>query len=233
MRRPSGRGYFAWGAGVAAAIAFLGFARTYYLKRWFGSPTLPSIVHVHAAVMTSWLALFGVQVGLIARGRTDLHRRLGVAGALLAAVMVLLGLYLAAFAAHNGVTREGFTPEAFMAIPATGAVVFAIFITLGIASRDRPEFHKRYMLLATLSAVLPAVARIVDDAVGFWVPGIVILSIATSASFVIWDTLKHGMVHRAFRWGMPIFVLSLPARIFIGSTHAWQEFAAWAAASVQ
>jgi hypothetical protein len=40
---------------VAAAIVFAGFARTYYLKDLFGKPPLPSLLHLHGALFTSWL----------------------------------------------------------------------------------------------------------------------------------------------------------------------------------
>jgi hypothetical protein len=51
----------------------------------------PLIVHFHAVAFLGWLTLFTVQVALISNGRPDLHRRLGMAGALLAGLMVVLG----------------------------------------------------------------------------------------------------------------------------------------------
>lgn len=51
----------------------------------------PLIVHFHAVAFVSWLVLFTVQVALIRTARADIHRRLGKAGAVLAAVMVVLG----------------------------------------------------------------------------------------------------------------------------------------------
>ena len=46
---------------AVATIAFIlivlaGFARTYYLKPYFGGPPLPSLmVHVHGLLMTVWV----------------------------------------------------------------------------------------------------------------------------------------------------------------------------------
>ena len=45
--------------------------------------TVSGLVHLHGIVMTLWFALFVVQTRLIAAHRTDLHRRVGVFGALL------------------------------------------------------------------------------------------------------------------------------------------------------
>ena len=51
----------------------------------------PLIVHFHAVAFVGWLVLFTTQVALIRNGRADIHRRLGLAGAALATVMVVLG----------------------------------------------------------------------------------------------------------------------------------------------
>src|SRR5512147_1245206 len=85
---------FATGVAVATAlIVFVGFARTYYLKGVFGTPALSSgLVHLHGIVMTLWFALFVVQVRLIAAHRTDLHRRVGVVGAVLALLVLVVGI---------------------------------------------------------------------------------------------------------------------------------------------
>ena len=60
---------------LAAAILFpalvlAGFARTYYLKGFFGSPPLPSsLVHLHGLFMTAWVILFVTQIVRVAAGR--------------------------------------------------------------------------------------------------------------------------------------------------------------------
>src|SRR5258708_31860430 len=81
-------------AGVAigtALITFIGFAQTYYLKVLFGTPQLRLLLHIHGLLMTTWFVLFFVQVRLVAVHRRDLHRRLGVAGAVVAALALVGG----------------------------------------------------------------------------------------------------------------------------------------------
>jgi len=92
---------------VAAAIVFAGFARTYYLRDLFGGPPLPPLVHLHGALFTSWLVLLLSQVTLVAAKRTHIHRRLGVAGGVLAAFMIVVGTITAIQAARRGVTPPG------------------------------------------------------------------------------------------------------------------------------
>jgi hypothetical protein len=50
--------------GMAVAVVltvFAGFARTYYLKPYFGSPSLTPLLHLHGLVFTSWLVLRPLQ----------------------------------------------------------------------------------------------------------------------------------------------------------------------------
>ena len=72
------RRFYTWVAIAIPIIVLLGFARTYYLKGFFAGPELPALVHLHGVVMTVWVALFIIQVRLVASRRTNIHRRLGV-----------------------------------------------------------------------------------------------------------------------------------------------------------
>jgi len=61
---------------VLMALAVLyGFARSYYFKLAFGTPSLSPLYHLHGVLFTSWLALLMVQTSLVAAGRTAHHRR--------------------------------------------------------------------------------------------------------------------------------------------------------------
>ena len=80
VRRNIERRLYTVAALVALLIVFAGFARTYYLKMAFGTPPLTGLQQLHGLVMSSWFVLFLVQVRLVAGGRTDLHRRVGVLG---------------------------------------------------------------------------------------------------------------------------------------------------------
>ena len=70
-------------------FVFLGFAPTYYLRPIAAGP-IPGYLHVHGAAMTMWFLLLLVQTALIATRRRALHRRLGIAGACIAVVIVVL-----------------------------------------------------------------------------------------------------------------------------------------------
>src|SRR6202165_1385407 len=94
---------FYTGMAVAAiATVFAGFARTYFLKVYTGTPSQPLAVHVHAVVFTAWLLLFLTQTTLIANGRTAVHRKLGAVMAAWAVLMVVVGYLVAISSARRG-----------------------------------------------------------------------------------------------------------------------------------
>ena len=74
---------------------FIGFAPTYYLAGVFHAPLPSLIIHLHGAAFTCWILLLVTQTSLVAGGRVDIHRRLGIAGFLLACLVVILGVLAA------------------------------------------------------------------------------------------------------------------------------------------
>src|SRR5947208_3542901 len=80
--------FFSGMAVLILGTVFLGSARSYYLAGVFKAPLPNLIVHIHGAVFSSWILLLIAQTSLVAAGRTDLHRRLGLLGFALACVVV-------------------------------------------------------------------------------------------------------------------------------------------------
>lgn len=154
-------------SGVLLTIILIGFSPSFYLKLFFEAPELPFYLHVHGAVLTAWFTLVFVQTTLIASHRTDLHRRLGLAGLVLAVLVVIISALTNYFAIPRLVSLA--SPEEIPEILAEARfIVFGNFATLlffaisvGTAAylRHRPEIHKRLMLIASLSIVGPAIDR--------------------------------------------------------------------------
>jgi CBS domain-containing protein len=101
------------------------------------------------------------QTSLVAAGRVDLHRRLGVLGAGLAVVMVVLGTMGALMAASRptGFIDVPVPPLQVLAIPFADLALFVAFVSLAFANRRRSQHHKRLMLLATIALAEAGVAR--------------------------------------------------------------------------
>ena len=87
----SDRIFFTGMAVASAVVVVAGFAPTYYFRSG-ALPPLTALYQVHGFLFTTWLGLFIVQSGLVASRRTDIHRRLGIIGAILAAAVFITGV---------------------------------------------------------------------------------------------------------------------------------------------
>lgn len=216
-----------------AAIAFMGFAPTYYLVAWNPAPTPPltADVHLHGALATAWVVLLMAQTGLVAAGRTDIHRIAGVAGAALAAAILVSGLLVAIDSerrTHTAATAGTMAdPHVFLMFPFASVGLFALFAAIGVANRRRPDHHKRWMLLATISLLGPALARIVMRTTSTVAPaiGALILINLFLVALVIWDLRTRGRLHPVTLWGGGALFLSEPLRVAIAYSQPWHGFA--------
>ena len=224
--------FYFWTAIVSSLIIFTGFAQTFYLKGLFSTPVLSNLLLVHGLVMTFWFALFITQTRLVAAGRTDLHRRLGVIGAMWVAVIMVVGMATAIDAVRRGATPvPEVTPLMFMAIPFFDVAVFAALVGVALWYRRRSDMHKRLMLLATLSILAPGVARIPLDFIKQGgLPMIIVLTLLPVIICVAVGTVRNRRLHPAFGWGGAFVIVSWPLRLMVAGTAAWTQFAAWFAA---
>lgn len=151
-------------SGMAVQIlgtVFLGFARSYYLAGVFKAPLPNLIVHIHGAVFSSWILLLIAQTALVAAGRVDLHRRLGLLGFALACLVVILGLLAAtdSLGRHFAAGEPGVGAKAFYAIPIADMVVFSTLVYFAFRERFSPAAHKRLILIATIALLDAAFVR--------------------------------------------------------------------------
>ncbi len=216
-------------AALALATVFAGFARTYYLRPYFGTPSLGPLLHLHGVVFSAWLVLLLAQTVLVAANRTRVHKRLGVAGGALAALMVLIGTTTAVVRAKIVEVPPGSpSPLVFLTIPLGDMLVFAALVWAGFHFRKRPDVHKRLMLLATVAILPAATARLPFDFIQQMGPlaffGLADLFIAVMLAFDLWTRRRP---HRATVLGGLLVVVSHPLRLVVGNTGAWLAFATW------
>ena len=105
----------------------------------------PLAVHIHAAVYVSWLVLLTVQTVLIGTGRVALHRRLGLFGAGLAALVVLTGL-VATYVVESRLLGTPRADPAFISMLLVDVLNFACLAAAALALRGDAAAHKRLML---------------------------------------------------------------------------------------
>jgi FtsH-binding integral membrane protein len=214
----------------ASGIIFSGFARTYYLNGFFAHRSHTAMVHLHGFLFSAWFVLLFVQIALIAKRRTDLHRRVGIVGALLALSMVIVGMIVTIHAAKYGTLAKppGLPIANFLVVPFFDDIVFATLAGAGLYYRTKPQVHKRLMILATLGLLTAGVARIPLDFIrNRDISTLFLMGDVVALIYIAQDTLAHKRLHPACLFGGLLIVLSVPFRFTIDDTQVWQNFTTW------
>jgi hypothetical protein len=218
------------------AVAFLGFAPTYWVPMATGSfPSMP-VIHFHGMLFFAWTLYFAFQTWLAASGRVARHRTIGMIGVSLATAMTIFG-FLAAVNAMKRSAALGLTDAgiAFAIVPLSGILFFAVVFSLAIANTRQPETHKRLMLLAGISILDAAVARwfltFLAPAGPAGPPPVEITIIPALVAYLllvpamIFDWRRQGRPHPVYIYGgialLAVKLLNWPISI----TPAWHVFA--------
>src|SRR5262245_19254993 len=210
---------------LASLLTLLvGFAPTYFVRS-SSLPPLSSLYHLHGALFTSWILLFAVQTVLVAGRRINIHRRLGVGGAVLAFAVVIMGLTISVETLRRGGGTHIAEPHASLAIPLGDMITSAILVAAAVALRRQTDAHKRLMLLTTISILTAAVARgLAQINVG----GPIGLFLGTDIfvlALILYDYASRGQIHPASLWGGLLVVVFKPLLFAASSTSAWLAFA--------
>lgn len=216
--------------GIALAIAitvFAGFAPTYYLRAYYQSTPLGGLRHLHGVVFTAWVLLFLVQSTLVSAGRVALHRRLGVGGAVLAVLLVVVGTTTAIVTAAEGRAPLGVPPLSFLAVPFFDMVVFTGLAATALWHRRRADIHKRLMTLTTIALLGAPIARLPFGAPVVGLPGVFAIADLFIVACIVYDLVTLRRVHPATLWGGLAIVISQPLRLAISGTALWLGFARW------
>jgi hypothetical protein len=201
-------GYFLVGV-IISTIMFVGFSKNFYLRAWIGTRPITAMVHVHGLLMTAWIMLFLTQTFLVANGRANLHRKLGIAGAFLAFIVVLLGIYTIS----NSILRQSPVVNLqsfallFVAFDGLSLLLFGGLVITALGVRLRPQTHKRLMLMAFISLMPPAYGRFVAYFTRGDIFEIVLgLMCTTVAMCVMIDAIRHRRLQPALAWSGALVV---------------------------
>lgn len=209
--------FFTAFAVVVVIVALIGFSKTFFAPIFSGAFTAPLVKWIHAALMFSWTLLFLAQTIFIRAGVFQWHRTVGLAGAALAALIIPFTIATGLAVLPRDLAQMGDGAYSAFLPTVIEAFLFGSLVTAAIAMRTRPDFHKRLMLLATLSALGPAWFRFrhffpgVENPLvifGFW------LALVPMFVAVLWDWRRNGSIH-------PVFLTALPAMISIYVVEVW------------
>jgi hypothetical protein len=231
--RRTGEHLFFWGMSVwIALIVFIGFARTYFLVGYFNGPPIAAvtlhpapIVHVHAAVFTSWIVLLVTQASLAASGNINIHRRLGLAGLFLAPLMVVLGVAVAVEMLNRLATAPHIDSKIIFAAALGQIVGFAGPVFFAFSLRRKPAFHKRLILIGTIAILGAAYGRWPVHFLLHKPLASALAMFATLLVMIAYDLKSLGKVHRATAFGVVWVICIQSTAVAIGPTAAWHRLA--------
>lgn len=187
-------------------------------------PSLAPRVVAHGILFSGWVVLFLVQAALAASGQTKLHRRLGVAAAGLAVIMVVTAPPMAIALARRGMPPG--EPLVFLLVILTDLLLFGVFVGAGLFNRRQRETHKRFMVLAMVSMLPPGISRW-PIAVQHPAPVIMGVMLVFLAAAPICDLLARRRLNRVSLWGGVAVLVSLPLRFAVAQTAVWHTIASW------
>jgi len=235
-------GYFyVWMAAACVAVAFGGFAETYWLQLAAGTFVGGPLLHLHGALFSAWTLLLLSQTWLAAQGRLDHHRAWGLAGISLATALLFVGMATAISGMVARIPVDGDVARRFLVVPVTSLGGFAVLFVAAIANINRPDWHRRLMLAATVGLLNAAVARV------FFVmatgggpgarPGLTgsppipvtigagLVSDLLIVAGMIYDWRTRGRVHPAYLIGAAVLVGLQLVRVPLAQSSMWLALA--------
>jgi hypothetical protein len=242
------RGFYARVAWALLGVGVVGFVPTYWVPLFRGTLEVQPLTHLHALLFYGWLVLLCWQATLVATGRTARHREFGVAGVSIATAMCFVGVAMALQSVRLGEAAGfGQASRAFATVPLLGILLFAALIAIAIANVKRPEIHKRFMVVATVSILQASLGRVFllvlapphPPGAGPrppppifvpLMPGAVVLLII--GALMLYDRRSRGRVHPAY-WAAGAMVLFVEmVRTPFSGTAAWGATLDWLLAFV-
>jgi hypothetical protein len=232
---PTGYFYF-YMAASCVAVAFLGFAPTYWMPVVQGTFRANPIVHIHGLTFFAWTLFFAFQTWLAASGRLARHRAVGLIGISFATLVTVLGTLVAINMMRNaaaiGQAEAGF---AFALVPLSGILLFAVLVAFAIGNVRRPEWHKRLMLVATISLLEAAIARwffVFLAPAGPPGPPLVeatfqpaVVTVGLLLVGIAYDWRLRGRVHPAYLVGTGAYIALKLVELPLSATPAWHTVA--------
>ena len=214
---------------LMAVMALVGFWPSYFGPLLAGTVDVVPVLHFHATIYSGWLILFISQAVLAATGRIRLHRKLGQVGIYYGFALIPIGVFTA-FSLFAIRVQAGLMDEARRGLlsPLTDMMVFPIFFIAAVLYRNRPEIHKRLMVVATTVLLIAAIGRM--QFLGRPVPLHLFLLVWFLPIFaaMTYDYLTKRLIHPVYVIGLAsLSVLRL--RNYASDSDVWTQTSNWLA----
>lgn len=146
---------------ILFALVLGGFYKTYFglIPKFDKSTTW--LVHVHAALLTTWVILLIVQPLLIRYKKTKLHKRIGKFTYVLAPLIVcsMIGMMLKQLSEVSGKLTPLYS-VAIIKFALNDCILFIIFYALAVIKRKNFQQHGAFMIATGLLFISPSLVRV-------------------------------------------------------------------------
>ncbi|WP_439534444.1 hypothetical protein [Polymorphobacter sp.] len=228
---------------VFSAIAFVGFVPTYWSRLAAGTFTGQPVMHLHGALFFGWSLLYLAQTIRVSAGRVAAHRAWGLLGLALIgamAVTVPLAVINSIWQATRFGPEEVDLARRFSAVSLTSLILILGLFALAMANVQRPDVHKRLMLLMQIPFLQAASGRLVAVALtpagtpAFYPPPGAFVSVPSGLAMcllvvvaMVHDRRTIGHVHPVYKVGLPLLVAQILLVVPLSMTGWWLAFATW------
>ena len=209
--------YFILFSLVFAAIVLDGFSRTFFMPVVRGTFSRPQVVYIHGALFFAWTGLLVSQSVLAATKRLRAHRKVGLIAGWLVLPMLALGTIVAARdAIHDFRAGQGDARISFFYGELADLAMFGLLAGAAMLLRNKPDFHKRWVLLGSLGLIGAAIGRI-PELSGFFLH----IFLGLIASMAVYDLVSRRSIHPATAIGAAVLLALDLSEEVIGNTQVW------------
>jgi len=155
-RAQPGRHYFPIVGLLLLAVTLLGFSDNLFTDVGQRTNSDPKFV-VHGLFCLAWMVLMAAQPLLVQQGNVRLHRRIGIAGMIIAVGVTLSTLYVFVVIWKGWAALEPDAKANRLLLPS-----FALCVAMAWRYRRQPQRHKRLLAFASFYMLGPILSRAYD-----------------------------------------------------------------------
>ncbi|GGD93742.1 hypothetical protein [Planktosalinus lacus] len=164
---------------------------------------------IHGLLMFAWFILFVIQANFIRKRNYIAHMKWGVAGFVIAILVVLSTVYIISEAYDGGWSALKYFEKAILLfIPS-----FAVLILLGYLNRKKGNRHKRFIYMGTLLILEPILDRVATNLhIGNNVLFVILVWNGLFISLFVYDLLTIKKIHKiswmGYLWFYVVWTIS-------------------------
>lgn len=192
--------------------------------------------HIHAASAVGWMVLLTWQALLMRRRNMIAHRRNGRRFGPWLAIVVVVAALVTVWTADRAEIAAGndFPPER-LAFQVGHIVPFAVLTAIALMRTDRPDLHKRLLLLGVIAMLDTGWSRWLGEPIRAMTgPGALgdmlvrfPLTWALMAAMAVYDYRTRGRLHPAFLRATALILATEFGALALYHSLWWRETALW------